>query len=143
LKNSEAIDEITFENITPEIIEKFKPNEPEQIFLEGKVKYFLHTYKERDKKLVALKKKNAFDKNPLLPCEICNISFKDTYGDIGEGFIEAHHIFPISQLTEETEVKLDDLILICSNCHKMIHTKRPWLTINQIKNLLNEEPEIK
>lgn len=131
-----ADEQINLENISSDVLEKFKPDEPEKIFFEGKVKYFLHSSKERDKKLVALKKKNAFDKNHLLPCEICNVSFKETYGDIGEGFIEAHHIFPISQLTEETEVKLNDLILICSNCHKMIHNKRPWLTIEQIKSLL-------
>ncbi|HRI22652.1 MAG TPA: HNH endonuclease [Panacibacter sp.] len=127
---------INIENISAEIVEKFQPQDEELLFPEGKAKYALHLYKERNKKLVALKKKLAFDKNPLLPCEICFSSFKEKYGDIGEGFIEAHHVFPISELKEGTETKLEDLILVCPNCHKMIHRKRPWLTIEQMKNFL-------
>ena len=128
--------EVTLENISDEIVEKYQPQDDELTFAEGKIKYALHSKKERNKKVVALKKKLAFDNNPLLPCEICGISFKDKYGEIGEGFIEAHHIFPISELTEETETRLEDLILVCCNCHKIIHHKRPWLTIENIKSLL-------
>ena len=130
---------LTLENITAEVVEKFQPDDEELTFIEGKVKYALHTRKERNKKVVALKKKLAFDLNPLLPCEICTVSFKEKYGSVGEGFIEAHHIFPISDLTEKTETKVDDLILVCPNCHKMIHRKRPWLTVEQIKRLLAPE----
>ena len=71
-----------------------------------------------------------------MPCEICGTSFKEKYGEIGDGFIEAHHIYPISELTEETHI--NDLILVCSNCHKIIHRKRLWLTIENMQTLLNE-----
>ena len=129
--------EITLTNISNEEEEKFQPKDEEDIFPEGKLIFAIHIRKERNKKLVALKKKLAFDKNPQLPCEICNTSFKEKYGDLGDGYIEAHHIFPISELTEETKTKIEDLILVCSNCHKMIHRKRPWLTAEKIKNLLD------
>jgi len=137
LKNNDGHDPwISIENISDEDIAKFQPQEEELTFPEGEMKYNHHTSRERNKKLVTLKKKLAFAENPLLPCEICGISFKTKYGDIGDGFIEAHHVVPISELTEETEMKPSDLILICPNCHKMIHRKRPWLTTEQIKNLL-------
>ena len=45
------------------------------------------------------------------------------YGEIGEGFIEAHHLKPLHTLTGE-KVALDpvkDFAVLCSNCHKMIH----------------------
>jgi putative restriction endonuclease len=81
----------------------------------------------------------ALKENSLLPCEICQFSLKENYGETGEGFIEGHHIFPISQLTEETETKLEDLILLCSNCHRMIHRKRPWVTRrDEIKELFSK-----
>lgn len=127
---------LTLANITDSVVEKFKPDDEELSFTEGKEKYTLHISKERNKKVVALKKKSAFDLNPLLPCEICDISFKTKYGLVGEGFIEAHHIFPISELTEETQTKVEDLILVCSNCHKMIHRKGSLLTVEQIKSIL-------
>jgi len=133
--------QLTIQNLPDEIVEEFQSFDEEQIFPEGKAKYALHTRKERNKKLVALKKKLAFDNNPLLPCEICETSLKEKYGDTGEKVIEAHHLFPISQLTEETEMKLDDLILVCPNCHRMIHHKRPWLSIETLKSLLTNGKE--
>ena len=81
--------------------------------------------------------------NPLLPCEACGISFKEIYGDIGERFIEAHHVFPLAELTEQTETRIEDMILLCSNCHKMIHKYRPWLTkIEDVRTLLFSESRI-
>ena len=130
--------EISIDNITNDIIEKFQPNDEQERFPEGKIKFVLHTTKERNQKVVTLKKKLAYDKNPLMPCEICGTSFKEKYGEIGDGFIEAHHIYPISELTEETETHINDLILVCSNCHKIIHQKRLWLTIENMQTLLNE-----
>lgn len=129
---------LTVENIPDAVVAQFQPNDEADTFPEGKVKYEIHTVKERNKKLVALKKKLAYDKNPLLPCEICGVSLKQKYGEAGEGIIEAHHVFPISLLTEETEIKLEDLILVCPNCHRMIHHKRPWLTADKIKLLLSD-----
>ena len=131
-----ATREVTINNIPESLVLELQNKEEEEAFPEGKEKYKLHHSNERNAKLVALKKKKAMDINPLLPCEICKTSFKEKYGEVGNGFIEAHHITPISELTEETETKLDDLILVCSNCHKIIHRKRPWLTVEQMKSLI-------
>jgi predicted HNH restriction endonuclease len=114
----------------------FKELDEEEKFPEGKEKFRIHKLKERNQKLIALKKQKAFLNNENLPCEICGFSFKSKYGDIGENFIEAHHIIPISQLSEQGESTLDDLILVCSNCHRMIHKKRPWLNIDEIMELI-------
>jgi len=62
-------------------------------------------------------------------------SYSFQSGEIGLGFIEAHHVFPISQLTEETDTKIEDLALVCSNCHRMLHRKRLWLTIEKLKEI--------
>lgn len=70
-------------------------------------------------------------------CKICNFNFKEVYGDIGEGFIEVHHIVPISSI--KNNYKIDpkkDLIPLCSNCHRMVHRhmkeniKFNWQTLN-------------
>lgn len=44
-------------------------------------------------------------------------------------------LFPISELTEETETKIEDLAFVCANCHKMIHQIRPWLKNLKILNI--------
>jgi predicted HNH restriction endonuclease len=122
--------------VPQEFIKAFKEADEDERFPEGKEKYRIHKSKERNQKLIALKKHKAFLQNPNLPCEICGFSFKVRYGEIGDKFIEAHHILPISELTEEIENNLNDLILVCANCHKMIHKRRPWLTMQEIKKLI-------
>lgn len=56
--------------------------------------------------------------------------------DIGKDFIEAHHSKPISEMKENEKTKIEDIVLLCSNCHSMIHRKRPWLSKNNIRRLL-------
>ena len=55
-------------------------------------------------------------------CEACGLSFAERYGEIGEGYIEVHHLSPISQ-TEGTHTvdPTTDLVPLCANCHAMIH----------------------
>ena len=55
-------------------------------------------------------------------CICCGFDFGKAYGDIGEGYIEIHHVNP--HHTYEGVHKVDpikDLIPLCSNCHSMIH----------------------
>ena len=57
-------------------------------------------------------------------CQACELEFAERYGEIGKGFIEAHHLRPIATLEEGVPVKYDvaaDFAVLCSNCHRMIH----------------------
>jgi 5-methylcytosine-specific restriction enzyme A len=57
-------------------------------------------------------------------CQACDLQFDERYGEVGKGFIEAHHLRPISSLEEGTAVSYDvaaDFAVLCSNCHRMIH----------------------
>jgi len=35
-----------------------------------------------------------------------------------------------------TQTKLADLALLCSNCHRMIHRTKRWLTVEELKDLV-------
>lgn len=57
-------------------------------------------------------------------CQACALDFGERYGDLGKGFIEAHHLRPIATLEEGIPVTYDlatDFAVLCSNCHRMIH----------------------
>lgn len=57
-------------------------------------------------------------------CQACGMSFGKRYGLLGQGFIEAHHLKPLSSLEEGKAVEYDvatDFAVLCSNCHRMIH----------------------
>jgi predicted HNH restriction endonuclease len=39
-------------------------------------------------------------------------------------------------MAEYEATKVEDIALVCSNCHRMLHRKRHWLSINELKQLL-------
>lgn len=100
--------------------------------LEGKLLYRLHRYRERNRTLVDKKKKDHLKKHGSLACELCSFDFEKKYGEVGKGFIECHHRTPLSELTPDTKTTLNDLMLICSNCHRMVH--RGWIRAKRIKS---------
>lgn len=57
-------------------------------------------------------------------CQGCGLSFLAMYGEIGRGFIEAHHLRPLYTLEEGASTAYDvkrDFVVLCANCHRMIH----------------------
>jgi 5-methylcytosine-specific restriction enzyme A len=109
----------------------------EEEFPEGKVLYRVHRMRERSGKVIKQKKDLALRNNEL-HCEVCKFDFYKEYGELGKGYIECHHTIPISDYKEDTKTRLSDLVLVCSNCHKMLHRRRPWLSKEKLKELLLE-----
>jgi hypothetical protein len=103
---------------------------------EGRRKWVLHLRRERNAKIVGAKKAQVLKKTGRLQCEVCSFDFKERYGDLGKNFCEAHHIKPLSTLNEQTETKLDDLAILCSNCHRMIHRTKPIMGVAAFKKFL-------
>ena len=90
---------------------------------EGTLLTSSHVRRERSAKLVADKKAKALAENKQLECEACGFDFAAVYGPQGDGFIECHHTKPVHTLRPGQHTKLDDLALVCSNCHRMIHRR--------------------
>ena len=105
-------------------------------FPEGALVERKHLYRERNKRLINLAKKKYFDQNNHLNCFCCGFNFEEMYGERGKGFIEAHHTKPISEMKLGESTDIEDIALVCSNCHKILHRTRPWLTIEQIGSLI-------
>ena len=114
-------------------------NDPEESeFPEGKELYRLHRVHERNPHLAKQAKALALQRDGKLACRVCGFDFFKTYGDVGKDFIECHHTIPVSELTDGMKTKLSDVILVCSNCHRMLHRKRPWLRVADLKALLKK-----
>jgi hypothetical protein len=116
----------------------FDPNE--KSFKEGKEQLRLHRTKERNRNLIndAKNQWNHTSNNNVL-CEACGFSFPDIYGKVGFGFIEAHHKIPIETLTTDTIVRISDLAPVCSNCHSMLHRHRPWRSVEQLREIIQQQ----
>lgn len=108
-------------------------------FIEGKLLLKKHLQRERNPKLIKEAKKAFIAKNGHLYCEVCGFDFKDKYGKLGENFIEAHHTKPISSMIDEEKTKIEDIAMVCSNCHSMIHRKKPWLEKESLKKIIEKQ----
>lgn len=70
-------------------------------------------------------------------CKGCGMSFEERYGTIAAGFIEVHHLTPVSSLLPEYVINPQtDLVPLCPNCHAVVHRKTPPLSIPDLIDLL-------
>jgi 5-methylcytosine-specific restriction protein A len=108
----------------------------ENDFPEGALKYRQHVTRERNYGLVRRAKEQAKRKNGRLLCEVCSFDFQAVYGNVGQDYIECHHTIPVSELKPRAHTRISDMALLCANCHRMVHRRRPWLRMQQLRSLL-------
>lgn len=120
--------------ITPDEADEAEPEVAEAA--EGRLLTRVHRVRERNAKLVERKKSAAMKKKGALACQACGFDFSVVYGERGDGFIECHHTVPVSSLKPGDSTRLEDLALVCANCHRMIHRRSPWLTVGDIAALV-------
>jgi 5-methylcytosine-specific restriction protein A len=102
---------------------------------EGGIALRAHLRRERDPKLRRKKIADAKRRGLPIVCEVCTFDFERQYGSHGLDYIECHHRIPL-HVTGETRTRLADLALLCSNCHRMIHRTKQWLTVEELKNIV-------
>jgi len=76
-------------------------------------------------------------------CEACGLSFAKKYPGLGNDFIECHHKIPYADMKEgEARIlNVDDFMVLCSNCHKMIHRLDNPADLEQLKAVLAKSSE--
>ena len=116
-----------------------KRNTGEVEFPEGKLIQRKHFSRERNSQLIKTAKGEFKKKHGKLYCQICEFDFEEIYGEMGEDFIEGHHTIPISELTGKEKTKVKDIAMVCSNCHRMLHRKRPWLKMEELGKLIRKQ----
>lgn len=103
---------------------------------EGALRLVSHLRRERDRAIVEAKKAAALNAKGRLCCEVCGFDFAATYGAYGEGFCEVHHLVPLSAASDSVTTTLDDLAIVCSNCHRIIHRSDPMLSVSQLSEVV-------
>ena len=75
-------------------------------------------------------------------CSACGFNFQKVYGDLGRGYIEAHHLMPIADLKlgESRTVTEKDFAVLCSNCHRMIHRFEDSSDLERLRKLIHGDP---
>jgi hypothetical protein len=80
------------------------------------VQLAVHLRRERSAKMARLAKvRDGFT------CRVCGLNFVELYGPLGRGFAEVHHRVPLSAPHASKVTRLEDLVTVCANCHRMLH----------------------
>ncbi|MHC5559285.1 HNH endonuclease [Kocuria sp. U4B] len=107
--------------------------DPEHGASEGRQRATLHLLRERNPKLRRDKLESVRRSGNPIVCEVCGFDFGEVYGDRGKGYIEVHHATPL-HVTGPVTTKLADLVLLCANCHRMIHCGPQWLPVDELRS---------
>lgn len=104
--------------------------------IEGGRRLVTHYRIERNAGLAAAKKATVLEQHGRLECECCRFDFFVAYGAKGEGFCEVHHRQPLSELDKPKETALEDLAVVCANCHRMLHRGPQFLSVEELRAFL-------
>ncbi len=101
---------------------------------EGRKRLVQHVSYERSQK----NRREAIKKHGTT-CAVCTFNFDETYGkDYADGYIQIHHIKPLSKNEGEVDPGTD-LVPLCANCHAMAHRRRDTVTsIEHLKVLIEQ-----
>lgn len=122
----------------PTVQDVIEIREDEQAYSEGRTVTRTIKQRQRSRTLVKDAKGQYKDNHGRLFCEVCGFDFGKFYGI---EYIEAHHRRAIADYDEDDETVVEDLAMLCANCHRMIHSRTPPLTIEELKNLINQHNE--
>ena len=106
-------------------------NEKERKATEGMLKEVKYFRSSRNRAI-----RNQCAERDNYTCQVCGFNFEKTYGKRGKGFIEVHHKNPMANYDEEHDIKLEDLVALCSNCHSMIHYGGAFLSVEEFRRIL-------
>ncbi|WP_197277859.1 HNH endonuclease [Arthrobacter alpinus] len=99
---------------------------------EGRLLAARHFRRERSPRLRAKKIEESRKKGLPIVCNVCSFAFGSIYGERGFEYIEVHHVLPL-HVSGEVQTKLSDLVMLCANCHRMIHRGKRWLTVEELR----------
>ncbi|HZL79099.1 MAG TPA: HNH endonuclease [Candidatus Limnocylindrales bacterium] len=99
---------------------------------EGRRRLVLHLQRERNQAVVRNKKKQA----AALDCEVCGFSFGRAYGNAASDYCEAHHLLLLSAVENTTQTRVEDLAILCANCHRVVHLRNPPYTLDEVRRML-------
>lgn len=105
--------------------------------LEGALRQGLtpHYYRERDPTRRRKKLTEMINRCGKLYCECCTDE-AERYGVAKERIFEVHHKIPLATYDGAKITNLNEVAVLCANCHRMVHATKPPKRIEDLKTEL-------
>jgi 5-methylcytosine-specific restriction protein A len=101
--------------------------------VEGDPRLFFHIRRERDAALARAKREAMHRPDGSLMCEACGFLAARVYPGLSGDVCEVHHRLPLSKVTDKVATRLEDLALLCPNCHRAIHRTDPLKSVEDFR----------
>jgi predicted HNH restriction endonuclease len=73
-------------------------------------------------------------------CAVCRRDFRKFLGGYGQRVLQVHHCKQLSAREVPSETKLTDLVVVCANCHLLLHLDASkTLTVDQLRTRLKND----
>lgn len=70
-------------------------------------------------------------------CKACALNMGERYGPAATGFIEVHHVTPVSEVGAGYVIDpITDLVPLCPNCHAVTHRRTPPYSVEELRLML-------
>ncbi len=92
---------------------------------EGEKRLVSHYKRERSRWLKQKKIEEFLKTHGLLKCEVCSTTESLVYPpELGRHIFEVHHLQPLSEANKPIRTTLEQLAIVCANCHRAIHADK-------------------
>lgn len=121
--------------------EQVEIGEDTLLYMEGTPITRTRKLRQRSSRLTDAAKQRYLAVHGELRCEVCGINFEEVYGELGEGYIEAHHAEPLSKMDGAQFVDVEGIVLLCANCHRVLHRRSPPYSIEKLREIVEQRKQ--
>jgi predicted HNH restriction endonuclease len=68
-------------------------------------------------------------------CEVCGYAYADNFASPVRDVLEVHHTNPLAEHDGTVVTGLQDLVILCRNCHGALHSTTPAISVDHLKEL--------
>lgn len=97
-----------------------------------------HRNRETDPLVNKVKKGMVLMSSKSLKCEVCGFDSIAFYGEIGSDLMEIHYIKELKNEPGLESSPMEDFIIVCSNCHKVLDKKLGLIDADDLKMLIRK-----
>jgi hypothetical protein len=105
-----------------------------EAYSEGALLTRTHVYRERSS-AAAKQKRDAVLSKGSYKCPGCKVDYLKKWGDVAKSLYQCHHIEPLAGDDGERKTLPKHLIVLCANCHQLIHSTAANLSLEKVQDL--------
>ena len=112
-------------------------NDPKVVY-SSEFLFNFHKNRESDPLVNKVKKEMILINTKSLKCEVCGFDSLTYYGELGKDLIEIHFNKELKNEPGLETSLMEDFIIVCSNCHKVLDKYFGIVNANELKDIIHK-----